>query len=510
MLGMAVVDAPFTVEEASAPDSRQARKRHRARHTKSRHGCFSCKLRRVKCDEARPVCGACASRQEPCSFPDPTVIAHRQTSSSRTPHEGTHTRSGRGLHNSQPFLEPLRIALTPSVGTPQSVNDDLLGMDNLLMIQFFHMYTAQEMSLHPIRSQVWRRVIPNLAGRNCYLMHLLLSLGGIHMITERLRHGPGGESDGLETVDLRVVMEHHQKGLKGFREEVAQISQSNAEAVYAGSLLLVGFIYASFQVPELNPPPIMTADSAFIPGQIPQTSNGPQLGWMRLIRGVSTVVEDQWPVLKCSRLRPMVLHFHGDEYWKDLPFASSMSRLSHCSPRLLVFARGANQAIVDLKAFWAASRVPSSTEPSFVGSPTSTYSSPTFDGAVDEQSRAMDILEMIYSRIISVLQCSVSQHGFPDDSDIQANFEEAAVLSWSMLIPNDFIGFLETDDQVDLIRGYSLVILAHFYVINTLVDRWFLNGSFKGEIYRIRESVCSLRNEQLDRLMMWPVKVATP
>jgi hypothetical protein len=130
------------------------------------------------------------------------------------------------------------------------------------------------------------------------------------------------------------------------------------------------------------------------------------------------------------------------------------------------------------------------------------------DEAVDEQSRTIDILETVYTRIISALQCSVSERGSPDDSDIQANFEEAAVLAWPNLILNDFISLLELDDQVDLSRAYSLTILAHFYVINTLVDRWFLYGSFKEEIFKIHGSVCNSFNAQLDRLMVWPVKVA--
>ncbi|KAB8073439.1 hypothetical protein BDV29DRAFT_201825 [Aspergillus leporis] len=498
--------------------SQEARKRHRARHTKSRHGCFSCKLRRVKCDEGRPVCGTCSSRGEPCSFPDPpdpTVISHRSNSAaSRTRRDGPRTRSGSGLHSSQPHGEPLENDLPRPAGIPQSVNDDnLLEMDNILMVQFFHLYTARGMSLHPKRSQVWERVIPDLAGRNRFLMHLVLALGGIHMITERLRHGPRGEDNGSETVGLRVVMEHHQKGLQHFREEVAQISNSNAETVYAGSLLLVGFIYASLQVPELNPPATTTHSVSVAYGgalntRVSKTFHRPQIGWLHLSRGVSAVVRDQWPVLKAGRLRPVVLHFHGDEYWKDLPFTSSLSQLSNCSPRLIVFAQGASQAISDLKTAWAAIGLASSTDSSFVDSPTSLPSPTMSDEAVDEQSRIIDVLETVYTRIISALQCSVSERGSPDDSDIQANFEEAAVLAWPNLIPNDFISLLELDDQVDLSRAYSLTILAHFYVINTLVDRWFLYGSFKEEIFKIHGSVYNSFNAQLDRLMMWPVKVA--
>lgn len=386
-------------------------------------------------------------------------------------------------------------------------------MDNLLLLQFYHMHTGKKMSPNWKRSQVWQRVIPDLAGRNRYLMHLLLALGGIHMITERLRHGSGEENNWSEIVDLRVVITHHQKGLQGFREDVAHISNSNAEAVYAGSLLLVGFIFASLQVPELNQTAV-NADPASVPydptlnNQSRQTFKRPQLSWLHLIRGVSTVIQDQWPTLKASCLRPMVLYFHGDEYWKDLPFASSLSRLSHCSPRLLVFAQEASQAITDLKTSWTTTRLASSNESDFIDSPTSLLST-TPVAAIDEQSRSIDILEMYYSRTIALLHCSASQHGSPDISDIQANFEEAAVLSWPTPISSEFISLLEIGDQMDIFRGYSWAILAHFYVINTLVGCWYLDGSFEGEIFKIHESVSSSCNAQLCHLTMWPVKVVS-
>lgn len=422
---------------------------------------------------------------------------------------GPRARSGGVPHDLQPYLEPLEA---DTAETSQSVNEDLLEMGNLLMMQFYHLHTAKKMSTDPKRGRVWQRVIPHLAGRNRYLMHLLLALGGIHMITERLRHRTTEERDFSETVDLRAVMRHHQKGLEDFREDVAQISNSNAEAVYAGSLLLAGFIFASLQVPELNPN-VTTANSVSVPHgptlnrQSSQTSDGLQLSWLHLIRGVSSVIQDQWPTLKASCLRPMVLHFHGDEYWKDLPFAS-LSRLSHCSPRLLVFVQGASQAIADLRTSWAAAWLVSNNGSDLVDSPTS-LPSLTSDGAVNEQSRTIDILEKYYSRIIEAVQCSISEHSLPDESGIQANLEEATVVSWPALISSDFISLLETHDQMDLIWGHSWAILAHFYVINTLIDRWYLKGSFEGEILKICDSLGSSCNAQLRQLTMWLLKIVT-
>ncbi|KAL3437481.1 hypothetical protein BDV09DRAFT_162163 [Aspergillus tetrazonus] len=489
-------------------NSQRARKRHRARHHKSRLGCFSCKSRRVKCDEVRPVCGSCSSREEACVFPDPSAASLKPTSSSLQRRNLPRSRSGGSPRPVSSYLEAWEepTSRRVAVSAPQAHID--LRMDDLLSMQFFHLHTAQEMSLHAKRSMVWQRVIPRLAGKHHYLMHLLIALGGIHLITHRLRQSSGEDYDS-GTVDLRSILNHYQRGLQDFRKEVAILSDANAEAVYAGSLLLVAFVYASLQVPELHQA-FSTTESASLPytptlnKQTLQPIDRLEVNWLHLIRGVSTVIKGHWPALKSSCLRPMVLHFHGDEYWKEVPFDSSLPNLSHCSLQLQVFSRGAFQAVTDLRAFHSTIKLNDGSELHLAP-----ISSPnTSEGSVDGPSRAMDVLQNIYSRVLSVFQCTANELGFPDDVEIQYNMEEAAVLSWPSLIPDAFIGLLEVDGAAGLAWGLSLTILAHFYVVNALVDRWYL-GAFKEEILRIQRSISTLRVPDLDRLLIWPVKVAT-
>ncbi|KAF7716857.1 Fungal Zn(2)-Cys(6) binuclear cluster domain-containing protein [Penicillium ucsense] len=492
MIGFSPSGASFMGEETAASNMWQERKRHRVRHRKSRLGCFPCKSRRVKCDESRPVCGSCSSRGEPCSFPEPPATSDRTR---RKPQRSQHRCAGSPHTNDpQPFLKPLGIYASSSASIPTPVNGHSLNMGDLLSMQFFHLYTAQMMSFHPKRSMVWRRVIPDLAASHPYLMHLLLALGGVHMITEKNTQ----RVEGRDAIDLLAVMDHHQQGLKGFREEVVRISNANAEAVYAGSLLLVAFVYASLQVPQLNP----------CATPLDQQSLEPicklNLSWLHLVRGVPTVIQDQWPVLKAGRMRPMVLHFHGRDYWDDLPFVSSFSNLSHCSPRFVLFGQGACQAIVDVKAFCDVLQPPDSNG---LGS-TPGISPVSSDSATYAPSGAIDVLGTVYSRVLAVLKCSVNEQGSPDDSNILANLEEATVLSWPSLVSDAFITLLDVDDPMDLGRGLSLVMLAHFYVINTLMNRWFL-ASFKEEVIKIQTLVSRLQNAQLSQLMMWPVKIAT-
>ncbi|KAE8390155.1 hypothetical protein BDV23DRAFT_193997 [Aspergillus alliaceus] len=472
--------------EEVVTDCQGARKRHRARHTKSRHASYE-GLKRVltevflsQCDEGRPVCGACSSRGEPCTFPSITTSfskTRKETEQSDdeelsplpTLHKNTSPRqtSHRCL---PPSLQPLATNGTRASDTPQ----------------------PPKMTVHPRRSQVWQRVIPDIAVKSHYLTHLLHALGGIHMITHRLKHSEDGVSD---TVDLQFIMEHHQRGLRGFLEAVPHISSANAEAIYTGSLLLVAFIFASLQVPELNPPMISVAVTSpstdgTVDSQQPHIYHTLQFKWLHLIRGASSVIHDQWPTLRASRLRQMVLYMHGDEYWKDIPFHLSLSRLSHCSLRLQKFAHGARQAIAGLKTFMT-TRQASTGSSSIPVLPTTSLAHTTALGsALDEQANALDILDAVYSRIISLLQCSVTEHLSVDDFDIS----------------HSFIASLEAPEKVDLFYGYSLTILAHFYLIDTLIDCWYLNGSFEGEISKIHTLVHTLGNAELDMLMLWPME----
>jgi hypothetical protein len=121
-------------------------------------------------------------------------------------------------------------------------------------------------------------------------MHLLLALGGIHMIKQKADTNTTVVEDS-DTMDLAIVMEHHQRGLEGFREDVSCISPSNAEFVFTGSLLLVGFAFAFLRVQDLN---VRTGATEELSSDManPLTSNNLRLNWLYLNRGVVSVVND--------------------------------------------------------------------------------------------------------------------------------------------------------------------------------------------------------------------------
>jgi hypothetical protein len=352
---------------------------------------------------------------------------------------------------------------------------------------------------------VWQRIIPELGTKNRYLMHLLLALGGIHMITHQAEANRAIDIEDSDTVDLAIIVEHHQRGLEGFRKEVSRISPSNAELVFTGSLLLVGFAFASLKVQELNPLTGTPEEMNSAAGNPSSTNDILHLNWLYLNRGISSVISDQWHVLKASRLRQMVVFAHGDEFWKELPFDAPSSRLSHCSPRLFEFGEGASQAVANLKASLNMFEPAKNNLSSCSGTPTSQPSlSMTLDWIVDAHSGAIDVLDKVYSRILSVLRCAATDN--PASMEIQLDFEEAAILSWPVQLPSPFLVSLERSEH-DCLHGHSLIILAHFYLVNTLVDTWFMRGSFEREILKVNALIGTLNESQLSKFMLWPSEV---
>lgn len=237
---------------------------------------------------------------------------------------------------------------------------------------------------------VWQRIIPEIGSKCRYLMHLLLALGSIHMITQQAETSGTSVFEDSDTVDLTTILEHHQKGLEGFKEEVSRISPFNAEHIFTGSLLLVGFAFAALKVQELNPS---------------STNIILHLNWLNLNRGVLSVLQDdQWHVLKASRLRQMVVFSSGNEPWMDLPFEQP-SRLSSCSPRLLEFAEGAIQAVANIKASLHTLESAMDDLSSCSGTPASQSSpSTTLDWAVNAHTETIRILDTLYLRILSILR----------------------------------------------------------------------------------------------------------
>lgn len=101
-------------------------------HTKSRRGCFTCKKRKIKCQETWPRCGNCEKAGMTCEYPNPPNIAERSM-----------------------------VRRDPSPIVQPQATSAVFGMQDM---QFFHHFLFRAYPHLPIKSDnLWTSDIPSFA-----------------------------------------------------------------------------------------------------------------------------------------------------------------------------------------------------------------------------------------------------------------------------------------------------------------------------------------------------------
>ncbi|RFU28472.1 hypothetical protein B7463_g7851, partial [Scytalidium lignicola] len=149
-------------------------------HKKSRQGCYSCKRRKVKCQETLPSCANCVRNHLECAYPP---RKHAKTSTQFVP-ENT------GL------LATLHLQSTP-------VQFSLTDM------HFFHHFLMRARPHLPVNCEMaWLSQIPLVAHQYEYLMHAILGLAASHL-------------ELLTSVDYRALaLSHRLLAIKGSNEAI--------------------------------------------------------------------------------------------------------------------------------------------------------------------------------------------------------------------------------------------------------------------------------------------------
>ncbi|RAL14298.1 uncharacterized protein BO97DRAFT_404269 [Aspergillus homomorphus CBS 101889] len=380
------------------------------------------------------------------------------------------------------------------------------------------MHTSRTMSPHAKRKQIWEQVVPDIATKKEYLMHLLLALAGEHLLYEV--HMSGSITAGINEsqsalpaydehelqLEYHRVIQHHQRGLEGFRQALADISPDTAEYVFCGALLIVAIAFASISTRDQDCPGLGLGKQ--------DDDQYPYIDWLHLVRGLTSIVQEHWLTLKLGRLRAMLFYIYANDDWKlAVPASSSaqFSRLKHAPQVFHVFVQGATQAIRMLRAF-AATLFPGTA--SLDGKSISTSQHSDNEQASEAEDHPYDYthaigkLEEIYMRILYVLQFSRSERDCAPALEIQIDIEDSAVTSWPYMISNSFFDSLKSREQLRPAEGFSYAILAHFYVVSLLFpDVWYLNSGFRSEIEKILLLVNKLENHALSALMAWPMAV---
>lgn len=153
-------------------------------HSKSRHGCTTCKRRRVKCDETHPICKNCQHLDLQCSY--------------------------------------------TSVPTPAS---QPAGTPNVMDIRLFHHFTtivSRTIADAGIPSaEIWNTEIPNMAFDQPCLMSAILALSARHLAITS------------PTPMNSAITSHHDEAIRLLSQDVRSVTPQNFDALLASSILLI-------------------------------------------------------------------------------------------------------------------------------------------------------------------------------------------------------------------------------------------------------------------------------
>ncbi|OCK85355.1 hypothetical protein K432DRAFT_413347 [Lepidopterella palustris CBS 459.81] len=148
-------DKASSASNTEPPNSLAPRKPiPRKGHTKSRRGCFSCKKRRIKCNEQLPECHHCAKAGLSCEYPANKIQAIQRS-------------------------HPPQGALGPPDGMRLKCNPGNFSMSDM---RLFHHFLITAYPHLPVGSdKIWVTVIPSFAHNYEYLIHSLLALSASHL-----------------------------------------------------------------------------------------------------------------------------------------------------------------------------------------------------------------------------------------------------------------------------------------------------------------------------------------
>ncbi|RPA98429.1 hypothetical protein L873DRAFT_1740733 [Choiromyces venosus 120613-1] len=250
------------------------------RHTKSRNGCMTCRRRRVKCDEIRPICTNCTRRELDCvyaAYCPPASIKPRRNGSTSTSSSSVPIPLA-GLARQ---LDAILLGIPPR--SPSSLPNILISskdLDNLSLLHQFTIRTHKSFTNDgEYVKEIWRTKIPVIALQNDFAMHALLATTALHS-----SHTADTSSPAASRYQI-IAARHYDRALSSLRTAILKRSSQNAEALFAASALIAIYAFACRTAPN-ETPRILT--------------------WIPLLRGITAITREWWPRVEQGDLSPIV------------------------------------------------------------------------------------------------------------------------------------------------------------------------------------------------------------
>ncbi|KNG49980.1 c6 zinc finger domain protein [Stemphylium lycopersici] len=228
----------------------------RKTHTKSRRGCFQCKQRHTKCNEARPRCANCVRLDIHCTFP--TIPDSYSTSPQHSP----------GV--TSPYVDP-----GPPESPDASSNGSELPLADLRLLHHWTKTCAKSLFPNPgHRSSVWQNEFIELGFEYPFLLRGFLALSAVH------------QASLLSPNDRQVLLHqadaHISRALDTYRKNLETPKVELAIPMFMLSSIILTYNFGSAQL-ERPEDPIGALHHCFM-----------------LLQGIKIVVIPNWEQIKDS------------------------------------------------------------------------------------------------------------------------------------------------------------------------------------------------------------------
>ncbi|KAH7370114.1 hypothetical protein BKA65DRAFT_487693 [Rhexocercosporidium sp. MPI-PUGE-AT-0058] len=186
------------------------------RRSKVKTGCYTCKHRRVKCDEAKPDCQRCVKFGVECDgYPAPKG----------PPRISKHLRP----RNQRSILPLVTRSAINAIQPARLFEDEQEG-------RCFRIY-CDEMAHQikgPFKTSLWNQLIPQVGEAEPFIRHAIIALGAMKKIT----HGPDNLAEDLQlrptnTPDFSYALRQYEKALQGMRKTIADGKKDIQKALIA-------------------------------------------------------------------------------------------------------------------------------------------------------------------------------------------------------------------------------------------------------------------------------------
>ncbi|KAJ4231891.1 hypothetical protein NW759_002286 [Fusarium solani] len=216
-------------------------------HTKSKTGCARCRSRRVKCDEARPVCGGCHRHKVHCHY-------------DRAPQPKTGT----------PSTVPATPVDNASPAPPTETRER-----RYLELRLLHTFVADicphTAGTHlPVLQNTWVNEVPRMALEHEPLLNAIMSISCLYLLTQGRDTDP--ELELHRANYLEATVQQH-------RETLANMTKENSDPACFVSVLLTMDAFANLRFRQLEP-------------------YEPPLHWLQMSRGLGGVFQQAIELLK--------------------------------------------------------------------------------------------------------------------------------------------------------------------------------------------------------------------